>query len=69
MDRAAKLLVVCGTVMIYCDSGSYFGNFWFLVPDLATVPAPVPVPDPDLQYLAHFFNKKKFGQNILPFQC
>ncbi len=34
----------CGTVMIYCGSGSYFDKV--LVPVPAQVP--VPVPDPDL---------------------
>jgi hypothetical protein len=46
----------CGTVIIYCGSGSgsYFGKV--LVPVPAPFPFPVPVPDP---YLISTFKKKK----------
>jgi hypothetical protein len=48
----------CGTVIIYCSSGSgscsgsYYGKL--------LVPFPVPVPVPDQTFLALFFNNKKF---------
>jgi hypothetical protein len=52
----------CGTVMIYCGSGSYFGKILIAHPAPVQVPDPVPVPDP---YLFNtVFNNKKFVQNL-----
>jgi hypothetical protein len=51
-SRQLAIIQCCGTVMIYCGSGSYFGEV--LVP----VPAPVPIPDPDL--FSTVFQQQKF---------
>ncbi len=63
-------LQCCGTVMIYCSSGSLYGKVLvpapFLVltpvPTLFPVQAPVPVLDPDL--FNTVFNNQKFVQNL-----
>ncbi len=49
----------CGPVMIYCGSGSDFGN--------ASVPVPDPVSIPDPDYIKQFF-KTYFYKN-LAFYC
>jgi hypothetical protein len=52
----------CGTVMIYCGSGFYFGKVPAAVSAPVPAPVPIPVPDPDL--FGSFSTKTKNVQNI-----
>jgi hypothetical protein len=62
LKGSTKKIQYCGTIMIYCGSGSgsYFGKVLVSVP--VPVPIPVPVPDPGL--FSTLFNSKNFVQNL-----